>query len=94
MPTLVLLGMIAVLLFGKDLPQMGKKFGKIYVEMKRGYDSVQKEMRSVMKGIEDATNTAVEMPRGKPRVSAPAKKEADADFVEASAPRFEPPAEG
>lgn len=94
MSTMIVLGIVAVLLYGKDLPQMGKKFGKMYAEFKRGYDNVQKEVRSVMKDIEDVTNQAVETPRGKPRISAPAKKAADADFVETSAPRFEPPAEG
>ena len=92
MTSFVLLGLVAVMLFGKDLPRMGKKFGKMYGEVMRGYQSVQKEMRSVMREIENTVDEATDT-RSKPtkrRIAAEPDKDKETESV---APRFEPPAE-
>ena len=94
MPSIILLGMIAVMLFGKDLPRMGKKFGKMYAEIMRGYQSVQKEMRSVMREIENTVDEVTDTRRKPTKRRIAAEPEVDKDReAESVAPRFEPPAE-
>ncbi|MDO4574828.1 MAG: twin-arginine translocase TatA/TatE family subunit [Planctomycetia bacterium] len=78
-----LIGMIAVLLFGKDLPQVGKKFGKTYAELKRSYDAFQREVRSV---VNEATDMSEPVKPTKKVVSSE-----DGDRIESVAPKFEPP---
>lgn len=48
----VIIGAIALLLFGKRLPEVGRSLGKGIVEFKKG-----------LKGIEDEVETAAEQPR-------------------------------
>lgn len=88
---IAIIGILAVLLFGKNLPQMGKKFGKYYAEIKRGYDNVQKEVRSVMSEIEYDSDTPSRPPRKVASSGSTKKAEPDADHVESVAPKFEPP---
>lgn len=72
---LLVLGMIALLLFGKRLPEVARSLGKGIVEFKKG-----------VSGIEDDidTSTYSTEPTSRP--------EAVDEPVEATAPRFEPPA--
>ena len=49
----MLIAGIALLLFGKRLPEVGRSLGKGIVEFKKG-----------LKGIEDEVETAAEEPRG------------------------------
>ncbi len=96
-----IIGTLAVLLFGKNLPQMGKKVGKYYAEFKRGYQNVQNEVRSVMSEIQDLSDSPKGGTRNTSRpmiapgtVAKNEKVERDADHVESVAPRFEPPKDG
>jgi len=74
---MLIIGVIAVLLFGKRLPEVGRSLGKGIIEFKKG-----------IHGIEDEIDTAVRSP-GKPAVT---HNEID-DRDEATAPKFEPPSE-
>ena len=72
---LLIVGGIAVLLFGKRLPEVGRSLGKSIVEFKKG-----------IRGIEDDVDVA----SSKPRVSHSRADDHD-DREEATAPKFEPP---
>jgi len=73
---LSIVGIIAVLLFGKRLPEVGRSLGKGIVEFKKGLHDIQSEVNS-------ATDTSA-----RPRVSH--RNEID-DYEETTAPKFEPP---
>jgi len=77
---MIVLGVVAVLLFGKRLPEMGRTFGKSLMELRKGLSGIEDEIRSV-------TSLSTPAP------SKPARKtfhELD-DRDEATAPKFEPP---
>lgn len=78
---MVVIGVVAVLLFGKRLPEMGRTWGKSLLELRKSLSGIEEEIRGV-------TNLSTPTP------SRPAKKtfhEMD-DRDEATAPKFEPPA--
>lgn len=75
---LLIIGVIAVLLFGKRLPEVGRSLGKGIVEFKKG-----------IRGIEDEVNTAGSYSSS--NAASTASHDVD-DYEEATAPKFEPPA--
>lgn len=80
---MIIVGIIAILLFGNRLPEVAKSIGKGFGEFKKG-----------MHGIEDDINTAS---RSSYSSSSAAARPARAieEREEATAPKFEPPpAEG
>ena len=78
LPELVIFGTIALLLFGKRLPEVARSLGKGIVEFKKG-----------VRGIEDEVSTATynNGTSSAPRPSVPDEPEA----AEVTAPKFEPP---
>jgi sec-independent protein translocase protein TatA len=74
---LLIIGVIAVLLFGKRLPEVGKSLGKGIVEFKKG-----------IRGIEDEVHAAGSYTS---TTSSSSTHEVD-DQEEPTAPKFEPPA--
>ena len=81
-PVMILvLGAIAVLLFGERLPEVARSIGKGLMEVKNGMRGLQDEIQSAVNSA-----TAVEPPKrsttyyGEPE-----------DREEATAPKFEPP---
>ena len=74
---LIIIGVIAVLLFGKRLPEVAKSLGKSYSQFKRGLTDMQGEFNS-------AVNAYDEPPR-------PTSYDDYDDRDEVSAPKFEPP---
>lgn len=75
---MMVFGVIALLLFGKRLPEVARSLGKGIVEFKRG-----------IKGVEDEFRGAAN-----PRYDAPPRRRPDPvddDQQEWTAPRFEPP---
>lgn len=75
--TMLILGALAVLLFGERLPEVARSIGKGLMEVKKGVHGIQRE-------IEDAVNSAVTVDTS-PRYQEPEERE------EATAPKFEPP---
>ena len=73
---MLIIGVVAVLLFGKRLPEVGRSLGKGIVEFKKG-----------IRGVEDEIDTAVTT-TGSTSVT----HDVD-DGDQATAPKFEPPAE-
>lgn len=78
---MLVLGIVAVLLFGSRLPEMGRTIGKGLLEFKKGLSGLEDELRS-------ATQTSPP-----PRRQAPAQRTFNPldDREESTAPKFEPP---
>ena len=76
---LLIFGTIAVLLFGKRLPEVGRSLGKSIVEFKKGMNDLKSEVDGAM-NVTNVTSPA--------RV--PHRNSVD-DYEEATAPKFEPP---
>ena len=75
---MIIVGVVAVLLFGKRLPEVGRSLGKGLVEFKKG-----------IRGIEDDLNTSTSTNYSASTRSRAFNEIDDRD--EATAPRFEPP---
>jgi sec-independent protein translocase protein TatA len=74
-PELIIIGIIAILLFGNRLPSVMRSLGKGMVEFKKG-----------MKDIQDQVTTAAsDEPKSAPRVAHMH------EYDEPTAPKFEPP---
>ncbi len=74
---LLVLGALAVLLFGERLPEVVRSFGKGLMELKNG-------MRGLQDEIQSAVNSATSIDTSE-RYQEPEDRE------EATAPKFEPP---
>jgi sec-independent protein translocase protein TatA len=72
---LLIIGVIALLLFGKRLPEVARSLGKGIVEFKKG-----------VRGIEDEVDNATYNPPPDPSRPVP-----DEEMDEITAPKFEPP---
>ncbi|HWE38979.1 MAG TPA: twin-arginine translocase TatA/TatE family subunit [Isosphaeraceae bacterium] len=72
---MLVVGVVAVLLFGKRLPEVGRSLGKGIVEFKKG-----------LRGIEEELESASRTPA--PRHT---DSYAPADPVDTAVPKFEPP---
>lgn len=78
---LLILGVVAILLFGKNLPDVARKFGKSYREFRRGLSDLQSQVN-----FTDVMDAAPSRP------SPPKKTYSDYDdYDDVSAPKFEPP---
>ena len=84
-PEMMFLGIIALLLFGKKLPEVARSLGKGVIEFKKG-----------LRSIEDELDTNTYSPRhdyssSSSSSSSNARPEPKDESVESSAPKFEPP---
>ena len=52
-PELIILGIIALLLFGKDLPKVAKSAGKTLSEFKKGMSEMTSDLREATRDLED-----------------------------------------
>lgn len=75
---MMVFGVIALLLFGKRLPEVARSLGKGIVEFKKG-----------VKGIEDEVSQSTYNSSSTSSTPRPAASE---DVAEVTAPKFEPPA--
>ena len=83
MQELVVIGVVAVVLFGKRLPEVAKTLGKHYSEFRRGLSEIQSHMD--VSDIYSSTSST-------PSYTASASSSYDEDdFEQATAPKFEPP---
>ena len=74
----LIIGVIAVLLFGNKLPSIARSLGKSVTDFKKGMAGLEEEFHS-------AANNTSSSPRQK------VSRYADEDREEATAPKFEPP---
>ncbi len=77
---LMVVGVVAVLLFGSKLPEVARSLGGSYRELRKGLSEFQNQMRVV-------DFNAPPTPKSKP-----VEIDEDDQLVETSAPRFVPPA--
>jgi len=75
MELMVVLG-LAVLLFGKRLPEVGRTLGKGIVEFKKGIRGLEEEFRYDEHAVRNVNPEPASVP---------------SDLVETSVPKFEPP---
>ena len=82
---MVFLGIVAVLLFGSQLPQVARNLGRSYGELRRGLTDLKS---SIDAEIDEAES-------GRPASSgrSEAGNTATADYDEPTAPRLNPPTE-
>ncbi len=72
---MLIIGVIAVLLFGKRLPEVGRSLGKGLMEFKKGMQGIDDEIESASRSVSSTAKV-------------PASAD---DRQEATAPKFEPP---
>ena len=75
---MMIVGVIALLLFGKRLPEVARSMGKGIVEFKKGLSGIEEELNSAARRPAPAATSA---PRPAP----------EDDRTEVTAPKFEPP---
>jgi sec-independent protein translocase protein TatA len=73
---MLIIGILAVLLFGQRLPEVGRTVGKKLMEFKKSVQGIQEEFTSLASTTEETLN------RASPVVE---------DHEEATAPKFVPP---
>jgi len=82
MQEMAIIGVVAILLFGRDLPGVARSLGKYYNEFKRGISDIQSEFHKATREVEDVGKGLNTNSQGFDDYD---------DFEEATAPRFEPP---
>jgi len=87
--TLLMLGVIALLLFGERLPEVGRTWGRKLVDLKKNVENLQSQIRSVaMSATPDLSSPS------SPSETSSARRDSDSaavDREEATAPKFVPP---
>ena len=83
--TLLMLGIVALLLFGERLPEVGRTWGRKLVDLKKNVDNLQSQIRNAaMSATPDLSGPVSSTPRRTSDASS-------ADREEATAPKFVPP---
>jgi sec-independent protein translocase protein TatA len=85
MGEMIIVGVVAILLFGKNLPSVAKSLGHSYREFKKGLADIT----SSVDFMSDTNYSSYTPPKSTSR-SAPRRYDDD-DRDEATAPKFEPP---
>jgi sec-independent protein translocase protein TatA len=91
---LIVLLVLAVLLFGQNLPQVARTWGQKLAEFRRGMKHIEDEIRSITSDLTSTGPTRPAISNSNPQddpynISAPRDDIADRD--EPTAPKFEPP---
>ncbi len=76
-PEMLIVGIIALLLFGKRLPEVAKSLGKGIVEFKKGIQGIEDDVRHGSSSSHSSSTYA--------------RPDVQDDEPEMSAPKFEPP---
>ncbi len=83
---LLIIGVIAVLLYGQRLPDVGRKVGRVMAEFKRSMQGFQDQINSATTSVTSSVQGSSSGDPGQKRYV----EEVD-DYEEATAPKFEPP---
>ena len=75
--TLLILGVLAVLLFGERLPEIARSVGKVWMEIQKGVQGIQREIENAV-----SSTTSLEPPT---RRQEPERRE------DATTSKFDPP---
>ena len=84
---LVIFGVIAILLFGKKLPDVARRVGGSYREFRKGLSEMRSSVRDVTSSYTDEINNNYSPGSG----YAGEDENLYDDYNEATAPKFEPP---
>lgn len=76
----LLVGLIALLLFGKRLPEMGRSLGKGIVEFKKGINGIEEELDTASRAPGPPANTMVNRLPPAPTSDATTKAALDAGY--------------
>lgn len=90
MQEVMVIGVIAILLFGKRLPEVARSWGKSYADLRRSLSDIQSQMNfsDLYSSRPSSSYRSSSSSRSTSRVSS---KEEEEDYSEVSAPRFQPP---
>ena len=84
MQELVIIGIVAIMLFGKRLPEVARTWGKSYADFRRGLSDIQSQI--------DLSDIYSSRPSSSSYTSSSRSTPDDYDdYDEATAPKFEPP---
>jgi sec-independent protein translocase protein TatA len=85
--TLLMLGIVALLLFGERLPEVARTWGRKFVDLKKNVENIQGQIRNAaMSATPDLSSLTSTSPTPRRTSEEPA-----ADREEATAPKFVPP---
>jgi len=84
---LIIFGVIAILLFGKKLPDVARRVGGSYKEFRKGLSEMRTSVRDVTSSYTDEINNNYSPGSG----YAGEDEDRYDDYDEATAPKFEPP---
>jgi len=90
MAEMMVIGLIAVMLFGKNLPGVARKFGKTYREFRKGLSEFQSQVR-VDDYVDDVYNDDSSNSNSSASGADDWSAEDFDDYSPSSAPMFEPP---
>ncbi len=79
---MVIVGIIALLLFGKRLPEVAKSLGKSFVEFKKGVQGIEDDIRDTARAP-SVSSPSQSLPQSRPA--------ATDELAEPAAPKFEAP---
>ena len=88
---MILVGIVALLLFGKNLPDVARKAGKSLAEFKRGMMGLEREFQSAMDDSPSKSSYSRTASTTTPAASR-RPEPLDDRMAEVRAPRFAPPA--
>ena len=84
---LIIFGVVAILLFGKKLPDVARRVGGSYREFRKGLNDMRSSYHHTTSGYMDDVNSTYSPGSG----YAGQEESSQGDDDEATAPRFEPP---
>jgi sec-independent protein translocase protein TatA len=80
--TMTVVGVLAVMLYGKNLPEVARQVGRGWADLKKSLSGIQAEFNSVLYSDTPSTSS---------RRSSTSYSNAIDDYEEQTAPKFEPP---
>jgi sec-independent protein translocase protein TatA len=90
--TLLFIAVIAVLLFGEQLPDVARTWGKKFVRFRRNIQGLQEELRSAAFSATSEFTGAMDSATSSFNATAPGASAADEEAGDgATAPKFDPP---
>jgi len=86
--SIIVIAILAIMLFGADLPEVARKFGARYRELRRAINDVQQQFREIQRETTSAMTVDDKPENDSKRSFVDDEDEPD----EPSAPKFKPPA--
>ena len=84
-PEMLIVGILAILLFGERLPEVARKIGKQLTEFRRSVRGIQEEFTGALSGVEHSTGSYSSTSSGR------SSDDLVDESSEATAPKFVPP---